>query len=254
MADTSWIRPGRASWSWWSDDDSPQNEAALKSFIDFGAEMGWEYSLIDANWNLMDPAALARVVAHGRDKNIGMLLWYNSGGPHNEVTEQPRDRMHLRDVRRKEFAMLRDWGVKGVKVDFWQSDKQDRIRQYLDLLRDAADFQLMVDPHGCTLPRGWSRTYPAPDVDGGGGPPGRAPWVACRLLDGVRLLTLTGPGGTGKTRLALRQVAAERSIGSRTAPASSTWPRRRSGPGPDRRPIARRSACRTRPAVRRWRR
>ena len=68
--------------------------------------------------------------------------------------------MHLRDVRREEFAKLRDWGVKGVKVDFWQSDKQDRIRQYLDLLRDAADFQLMVDPHGCTLPRGWSRTYP----------------------------------------------------------------------------------------------
>ncbi len=160
VADTSWIRPGRASWSWWSDDDSPKSETALTSFIDFGAEMGWEYSLIDANWNLMDPAALARVLARGREKSVGMLLWYNSGGPHNEVTEQPRDRMHLRDVRRKEFAMLREWGVKGVKVDFWQSDKQDRIHQYLELLRDAADFHLMVDPHGCTLPRGWSRTYP----------------------------------------------------------------------------------------------
>jgi alpha-glucosidase len=160
VTDTSWIRPGRASWSWWSDDDSPKNETALSSFVDFSAEMGWEYSLIDANWNLMDPAALARVLAHGREKKIGMLLWYNSGGPHNEVTEQPRDRMHLRDARRKELAMLRDWGVKGIKVDFWQSDKQDRIRQYLDVLRDAADFHLMVDPHGCTLPRGWSRTYP----------------------------------------------------------------------------------------------
>jgi hypothetical protein len=160
VADTSWIRPGRVSWSWWSDDDSPKNETALASFIDFSAEMGWEYSLIDANWNLMDRAALARVLARGREKNIGMMLWYNSGGPHNEVTEQPRDRMHRQDVRRREFAMLRDWGVKGVKVDFWQSDKQDRIQQYLDLLRDAADFHLMVDPHGCTMPRGWSRTYP----------------------------------------------------------------------------------------------
>jgi alpha-glucosidase len=160
IEDTSWIRPGRASWSWWSDDDSPKNEQALESFVDFGAEMGWEYSLVDANWNLMAPAALARVLARGREKHVGMLLWYNSGGPHNEVTEQPRDRMHLRDVRRKEFARLREWGVKGVKVDFWQSDKQDRIRQYLELLRDAADFHLMVDPHGCTVPRGWSRTYP----------------------------------------------------------------------------------------------
>ncbi|HEX5817675.1 MAG TPA: glycoside hydrolase family 97 N-terminal domain-containing protein, partial [Gemmatimonadales bacterium] len=67
VADTSWIRPGRVSWSWWSDDDSPKNEAALTSFVDFSAEMGWEYSLVDANWNLMDPAALQRVLTRGRE-------------------------------------------------------------------------------------------------------------------------------------------------------------------------------------------
>jgi hypothetical protein len=160
VPDTSWIRPGRVSWSWWSDSDSPRNEAALEAFIDLAAEMEWEYSLVDANWNLMDPAALQRVLAHAREKRVGVLLWYNSGGPHNSVTEQPRDLMHLRDVRRREFAKLRDWGVKGVKVDFWQSDKQDRMAQYIDLLRDAAEFHLLVDFHGCTLPRGWSRTYP----------------------------------------------------------------------------------------------
>ena len=160
IADTSWVAPGRAAWSWWSDDNSPKNEAALNRFTDFAAEMGWEYSLIDANWNLMDPAALDRIRAHAREKHVGLLLWYNSGGPHNVVTEQPRDRMHLREVRRKEFAMLRDWGIKGVKIDFWQSDKQDRIAQYLDTLRDAADYHLMVDFHGCTLPRGWERTFP----------------------------------------------------------------------------------------------
>jgi len=68
--------------------------------------------------------------------------------------------MHERDVRRKELARLRDWGVKGVKVDFWQSDKQDRIAQYRDLLKDAAGFQLMVDFHGSTIPRGWQREFP----------------------------------------------------------------------------------------------
>jgi alpha-glucosidase len=158
--DASWVQPGRVSWSWWSDDDSPRNEKSLDSFIDLAAEMGWEYSLIDANWNLMDPAALQRVLAHAKEKKIGILLWYNSGGPHNDVTEQPRDRMFDREIRRQEMAKLRDWGVKGIKVDFWQSDKQDRIKQYLDVLRDAAEFHLMVDFHGCTLPRGWSRTYP----------------------------------------------------------------------------------------------
>jgi hypothetical protein len=29
-----------------------------------------------------------------------------------------------------------------------------RIRQYLDILRDAAEYHLLVNLHGCTLPRG----------------------------------------------------------------------------------------------------
>jgi len=47
-----------------------------------------------------------------------------------------------------------------VKVDFFESDKQDTIRLYLGILEDAAAKQLLVDFHGSTLPRGWERTYP----------------------------------------------------------------------------------------------
>jgi len=160
LASTGWIKPGRASWSWWSDDDSPKDEAKLKDFIDLAGEMGWEYSLVDANWNFMPEGTIQRLVEYARPKNVGILLWYNSGGPHNDVTEAPRDRMHRQDVRRKEFQKLREWGVKGVKVDFWHSDKQDRIQEYIEILKDAADFQILVNFHGCTIPRGWSRTYP----------------------------------------------------------------------------------------------
>jgi alpha-glucosidase len=156
----SWIKPGRASWSWWSDDDSPKDEAKLKDFIDLASEMGWEYSLVDANWNLMPEGTIERLVEYGRAKNVGLMLWYNSGGPHNDVTEAPRDLMYKKDVRRKELEKLQRWGVKGIKVDFWHSDKQDRIAQYIDILKDAADFQIMVNFHGCTIPRGWTRTYP----------------------------------------------------------------------------------------------
>ena len=160
VADTSWIKPGRASWSWWSESDSPKHAEALNRFVDLAAEMGWEYSLVDANWNFMETGKIEDVVAHAREKGVGLLFWYNSGGPHNDVTEAPRDRMLVRDVRRAEFARLRDWGVRGVKVDFWHSDKQDRIRQYREILADAADFHLLVNFHGCTLPRGWSREFP----------------------------------------------------------------------------------------------
>ncbi len=160
LAGTTWIKPGRASWSWWSESDSPKHADALNRFVDLAAEMTWEYSLVDANWNLMQSGTIDEVVAHAKEKGVGLLFWYNSGGPHNDVTEAPRERMHTRDARRAEFARLRSWGVKGVKVDFWQSDKQDRIRQYRDVLEDAADFELLVNFHGCTVPRGWSREYP----------------------------------------------------------------------------------------------
>jgi alpha-glucosidase len=160
IADTSWIKPGRVSWSWWSDPPSPQNPQALRQFVDLAAEMGWEYSLVDANWNKMPEATIPELVKYAAEKGVGMLLWYNSGGPHNVVTEEPRDRLTSRDARRREFQKLRDWGVKGLKVDFFQSDKQEIIQHYFDLLEDAAEYRLLMNFHGCTLPRGWSRTYP----------------------------------------------------------------------------------------------
>ena len=92
--DTSWIKPGRAAWSWWSESDSPKHAARLNAFTDLAAEMGWEYALVDANWNVMETGTIDDVVKHAREKKVGLLLWYNSGGPHNDVTEAPRDRMH----------------------------------------------------------------------------------------------------------------------------------------------------------------
>jgi hypothetical protein len=160
VKDLSWIKSGVVSWSWWSASDSPKKAADLNTFVDLAGDMGWTYSLVDANWDRMKSGRIEDVIAHAKKRNIGLLLWYNSGGPHNDVTEAPRDRMLTRDVRRAEFARLQQWGIKGVKVDFWQSDKQDRIRQYRELLEDAAEFRLLVDLHGCTIPRGWSREFP----------------------------------------------------------------------------------------------
>jgi alpha-glucosidase len=160
IATTNWIKPGRAAWSWWSKSDSPKHAEDLNAFTDLAAEMGWEYALVDANWDRMETGTIEDVLAHAKAKNVGLFFWYNSGGPHNDVTEAPRDRMFTREIRRKELEQLKAWGVKGVKVDFWHSDKQDRIAQYRDILKDAADFQLMVNYHGSTIPRGWSREFP----------------------------------------------------------------------------------------------
>jgi alpha-glucosidase len=156
VTDTEWVKPGRASWGWWSDNDSPKKLETLREFVDLAAEMGWEYSLVDANWTEMADDAIPSLVRYAKEKDVEILLWYNSGGPHNIVTEKPRDRMHVRDVRRREFAKLRDWGVKGVKVDFFQSDKQDIIQHYLDILEDAAEYRIMVERARLVLPDGCS--------------------------------------------------------------------------------------------------
>jgi alpha-glucosidase len=31
------------------------------------------------------------------------------------------------------------------------------VQQYLDVLRDAAEYHQLVNFHGCTVPRGWSQ-------------------------------------------------------------------------------------------------
>ena len=160
VADTTWIKPGRASWSWLFDPPSPQDCTKLKGFVDLAAEMGWEYTLVDANWDIMKNGTVHDVIAYAKTKGVGVLLWYNSGGPHNIVTERPRGLMDQRKIRRYEFERLAKWGVKGVKIDFFQSDKQNIMGLYHEILKDAADFKIMVNFHGCTLPRGWSRTYP----------------------------------------------------------------------------------------------
>lgn len=51
-------------------------------------------------------------------------------------------------------------GVSGVKVDYYESDTQQTMKQMNLCAKIAAENKLMVLFHGCTLPRGESRTYP----------------------------------------------------------------------------------------------
>jgi alpha-glucosidase len=161
IGDISWVKPGRSSWSWWSDHASSRNITTMKRFVDLAAKMKWEYSLVDANWNIpKSGGTIEDLVKYAKQKNVKLTLWYNSGGPHNDVTEQPRDVMFDPITRKQEMKKLHDWGVKAIKVDFFQSDKQSIMQLYHDILKDAAKEEIMVIFHGCTMPRGWARTYP----------------------------------------------------------------------------------------------
>ena len=47
-----------------------------------------------------------------------------------------------------------------MKIDFFGGDGQSMIAYYHDIMQDAANYKLLVNFHGATLPRGWQRTYP----------------------------------------------------------------------------------------------
>ena len=158
-----WIRSGKSTWDWWSYLETGDLERQ-KKYADSAGDFGWEYVLVDANWskwNNGDPESqIKELVSYAGEKNVSVILWYNSGGATNSVKEEPRDRLFEKESRKKEFAKLKEWGIKGIKIDFWQSDKQMMIQKYLDVLRDAAEYNLLINFHGATMPRGWERQFP----------------------------------------------------------------------------------------------
>jgi hypothetical protein len=198
--DPSWIEPGRAAWSWFSQgtgDPDLQSE-----YIDFAAEYGWDYVLIDAKWDQWDDASqqVQDLVAQADAVGVKLLLWYNSGGPHTVAPlETPLNRM-LEPVRRDEMAKISGWGIAGIKVDFFNSDKQDRIDQYIGILEDAKDFRLLVNFHGATIPRGWQRTYPH--------------LMSHEAVNGAEQYKFAGVGGAPTAIMNVRDVLLRNVLGS----------------------------------------
>ena len=159
--DYSYIKPGRASWSWIMSKDDYIIYKEQKKYVDYAADMGWEYCLVDAAWDKKIGYDSIQILAdYAASKKVGLILWYNSAGSWNTVKYTPKDLLLTHESRMKEFGRIHKMGIKGVKVDFFGGDGQSMMNYYQDILEDAAANQLLVNFHGATLPRGWHRTYP----------------------------------------------------------------------------------------------
>lgn len=160
LTDTDWIKPGLVSWNYWSDNHGTRDFQTVSEFTDLAASMGWRYTLFDWEWDEMSNGGDVKDAAkYALSKGVKPLIWYNSG-MFKWITATPRDRLLTHEKREKEFKWLKEMGFAGVKIDFFLSEKQYMIDYYLDILEDAAKFDLMIFFHGCLVPRGWSRTYP----------------------------------------------------------------------------------------------
>ncbi|MGD0339143.1 MAG: glycoside hydrolase family 97 catalytic domain-containing protein [Bacteroidota bacterium] len=161
LSDISFVKPGRSSWSWVLFKDDSTVFHVQKRFVDYAAEMGWEYCLVDADWDRkIGYEKLGELCNYAASKGVGITAWYNSAGSWNTTPYTPRDKLLTKELRDAEFKKLRGLGVKGIKVDFFGADGQSMMVYYQDIIEDAARNGLMVNCHGSTIPRGWQRTYP----------------------------------------------------------------------------------------------
>ncbi|WP_307543159.1 glycoside hydrolase family 97 catalytic domain-containing protein [Streptomyces sp. V3I8] len=147
VADTSWIHPGKVAWSWLAGFGAAQRSLETQQrFVDYSAAHGWEYTLVDDGWKTED--WMPRLIQYAQRRGVKILLW-----------------MHWTDLdtaaeREETLDKVKAWGAAGLKIDFMDSDAQERFRWYDDILEATAERELLVNFHGSTLPHGIQRTWP----------------------------------------------------------------------------------------------
>jgi alpha-glucosidase len=164
IADPSWIKPGLMAWdSWWSG-IGRKDTATMKDFIQFAADMGWPYQLVDGGWYLgthsgkprpdaditrpVPEVDLPELLRFAAEKNVRLWVWlYWSDAAKN-------------DNYRQAFALYEKWGIAGVKIDFMDRDDQEMVNWYEAVARCAAEHHLLVNFHGAYKPTGLIRTWP----------------------------------------------------------------------------------------------
>ena len=157
MTDLSWIRPGVAGW-YWGGSDGGKNEikeayGGLRqgewAHCELAADMGWPYYLIDAGWS---SSWFPSFVNDAKEKGVECLLWQNA----NLGSSQDFSNANM-DATLKRWQQ---WGIKGIKVDFWEDDSRETMTRMENLYKAAAKYKMLVNLHGCTRPSGLRRTYP----------------------------------------------------------------------------------------------
>ena len=143
---TQWLKPGRAVWRYL--DGGENTVEGIKEFSRLAGELGFEYQVIEGQWQKWTDAELRDVIEYSRARGVGIWVWR-----HRNTLGDPATRREL-------FASLQKAGVVGLKVDFLDHEAKEVIDLYQDILRDAAEHQLMIDFHGANKPAGESRTWP----------------------------------------------------------------------------------------------
>lgn len=147
IPDTSWIKPGKVAWSWLAGGHPVQASlAAQKSFVDYSAAHGWEYTLVDDGWK--GQTWMPELVRYAAQRGVKIMAW------------MPWTDLDTKAERDTALTQMNEWGVVGLKIDFMDSESQSRFQWYDEILKATAEHKLMVNFHGATIPNGMQRTWP----------------------------------------------------------------------------------------------
>lgn len=156
---TSWLQPGRSVWSWLAGNGGVTFEN-MKNFSRLAGELGFEYNLVDEGWSSWHDggkapmALLKELVDYSAAQKVKVWVW-KAYPDRNGVPG-----LHDAAARRAFFKQCQEIGVAGLKIDFFDSEKQEIIDFYQAALHDAAEMHLMLDFHGANKPTGEARTWP----------------------------------------------------------------------------------------------
>ena len=159
LNNTAWIKPGKVSWDWWNalnlqgvDFRTGVNTETYKYFVDFAAENGLEYVILDEGWSdtgnllLNGKVDMDALAAYAKSKKVGLILW---------TTWVAIDLGYYQIL-----PYLKKWDIKGLKIDFMQRDDQEMVQFYWRMAEQCARHGLLVDYHGAHKPAGLQRTWP----------------------------------------------------------------------------------------------
>ncbi|MGD8167214.1 glycoside hydrolase family 97 catalytic domain-containing protein [Herbiconiux sp. P16] len=142
----SWVKPGRAAWSWYSDEDSASDLDKQKQMVDFAASMGFEYVTVDCCYT--PSVDLPAISAYAAQRGVKIFAWVTA-----DAAQTPAQANQL-------VVDHKAYGVAGLKVDFFLSDAQSKQQWYQSIGDAAGANQMMLDLHGSTKPGGENRTWP----------------------------------------------------------------------------------------------
>jgi len=163
---TDWLKPGRCLWQWWAYDDAGTHWSKQKDFVDRAAELNCQYYLVDEGWEHTRQqwagdrhdvwSRMKELCDYAAGKNVGIWVW--RGWRYDEDRQWPG--LETQAKRDEFFRRCREVGIKGVKIDFMDSESHEMLAFYEACLRTAAQHQVMVNFHGANKPAGEARTWP----------------------------------------------------------------------------------------------